>query len=315
VEDHFERRRESFERRSQTKRFLGGKRCCPSVPPSLLVIATIQQKCINKMPSRKKAKGKARRAAKEAKAVEEEVKEETVAVTSYDRGSLETQMQRLTVDDLLRESGEAKNLLSKLLIDGFRCRHGLELLERRCEEFVEAFHDGYNACFEAGNNDMGSCFSAGFASTGKFTDVWKSVAMLKDIAAFYVASGAQDILGGDEDNARELASIICYFEQQIAVAIEETPFINMQDVAELHWADMNTLVNYYRKRIPCKCLDKKYKEVKSITKMGLCCNQACSHPDRQVERKKMFCCSGCNRRLSLYMHQTSRHRRSPREHF
>jgi hypothetical protein len=59
-------------------------------------------------------------------------------------------------------------------------------------------------------------------------------------------------------------------------------------------------VNFFRKRIPCQCLDKKYKEVKSIIKMGLCCNPACSLPDRQVERKKMFKCTGGCRCSNTY---------------
>jgi hypothetical protein len=31
-----------------------------------------------------------------------------------------------------------------------------------------------------------------------------------------------------------------------------------------------------------------YKEVKSIKKMGFCCNQTCSLPERKVQRSKMF---------------------------
>ena len=166
------------------------------------------------MPSRKKAKGKARRAAKEAKAAEVEVKE-TVAVTSYDGGSLETQMQRLTltIDDLF--TGKWRTTLgglSKLLVDGLQCHHGLELLERRCEEFVEAFHDGYNACCDAGENDMGCCLNAGFAATkaeGKFADVWKSVAMLENIVSYCVARGTQFILDGHDDAFRLEAFLAC----------------------------------------------------------------------------------------------------------
>jgi hypothetical protein len=58
-------------------------------------------------------------------------------------------------------------------------------------------------------------------------------------------------------------------------------------------ADEHTLVKYLRKNIPCKCLDEKYKEVKSITKMGVCFNSQCSIPDRMVERKSMLYCTRC----------------------
>ena len=68
------------------------------------------------MPSRKKAKGKARRAAKGAKAVAVEEDEEQAALVANQDGSLEAQMQRLTIDDLLRESSVQ-----------VQCLHGLEL--------------------------------------------------------------------------------------------------------------------------------------------------------------------------------------------
>ena len=65
-------------------------------------------------------------------------------------------------------------------------------------------------------------------------------------------------------------------------------------ILELQSADDHTLVSYYRKRIPCSCLDKKYKEVKSVKKMGLCRNPNCSLPDNgRVERRKMFSCTRC----------------------
>ncbi len=63
----------------------------------------------------------------------------------------------------------------------------------------------------------------------------------------------------------------------------------------LNW-DEHTLVAYFRKRIPCKCLDEKYKEVKSITKMSVCMNPECSLPGRKVERKGMLHCIRCRQR-------------------
>ena len=65
-------------------------------------------------------------------------------------------------------------------------------------------------------------------------------------------------------------------------------------VVELLSADDHTVVQFFRKRIPCSCLDEKYKEVKSVKKMGLCRNPNCSLPDHgRVERSKMFSCARC----------------------
>ena len=123
---------------------------------------------------------------------------------------------------------------------------------------------------------------------------------MEDIVSYLVTSGVQHILDGKDGFARLDACFACYLERYIAVNVEDDSNPRQHAsydiaIAELDVADMNTLVKFFRKRIPCKCLDKKYEEVKSITKMGLCANPACSLPDRRVERKNMFRCSGCSR--------------------
>jgi len=64
-------------------------------------------------------------------------------------------------------------------------------------------------------------------------------------------------------------------------------------VEDLFYADEHTLVSFLRKHIPCSCLDKKYKEVRSTAKMSGCYNEHCSLPDRKVERSKANPCSRC----------------------
>ena len=67
---------------------------------------------------------------------------------------------------------------------------------------------------------------------------------------------------------------------------------NLTKLPDLKGADDHTLVSYYRKRIPCaSLLDEKYKEVKSVKKMGRCYNKTCSLPGGKVERRKMFSCT------------------------
>ena len=107
-----------------------------------------------------------------------------------------------------------------------------------------------------------------------------------------LVNGTQHILNGDNNFARFNAKLAYYFEEWTAVYIGKTnAVVNWTKVMELCVADDHTLVQYYRKRIPCSCLDKKYKAVKSVKKMGVCCNPNCSV--QKVERRKMFCCTGC----------------------
>jgi len=110
--------------------------------------------------------------------------------------------------------------------------------------------------------------------------------------------GTQEVLEGDIDSARCYAFIARHFEEHIAVYLavflqETKATLDPTKVIELKHGDEHTLVKYLRKNIPCKCLDKKYKEVKSITKMGLCRNPQCSIPNRRVERKSMLYCTRC----------------------
>lgn len=241
------------------------------------------------MPSSKKARGRARRAAKEAKAVEEEVEETVVANQD---GSLEAQMQRLTINNLLRES------------DAVQCRHGYELEgneARLCLEFVDEFDRGYDERLHAGEREIRDLITAGVNATmEKFASVLlNDVEKMEHVVSYYVASATQNILDGNDDAAHINASFTSFFEAHVRYFLKSganPPIggVGGRRIAELQWADMNTLVTYLRKRIPCDCLDKKYEEVKSITKIGLCANSACPLPERKVERKKMFTCSGCS---------------------
>ena len=206
--------------------------------------------------------------------------------------SLEAQMQRLIIGNLMRESGV--------------CRHGVELDshdEKLCREVLAVFMGAYNACFDNGDDNLESMLQAGAdAACERFADVMSDLAKIEDFVSIYVADAVQGILDGN-DKASIDASCAFYFEKSLAIFRKEKDIdiaaigsrISMTLIAELQSGDMNTVVSFLRKRIPCKCLDEKYKEVKSITKMGMCANPKCSLPDRRVERKNMFTCTGCSR--------------------
>ena len=197
------------------------------------------------MVSRKKAAGKARRAAKETKAAEVEEGQEQMA--------LEVQMQRLTIDN---------NLM---------CRHGFDG-DERCREFTTAFQEAFTQCIFADKNIVSSYIAAMKATQEKFATVWKDATNkgLRQAVSCYVADGTQLVLDGNDPgaHAKFIASFAYYFEQCIAIHEKTQPTIKWQQIVELQFTDQHTLVSFFRKRIPCKCLDEKYEKVKSMTKMG-----------------------------------------------
>ena len=270
------------------------------------------------MVSRKKAKGQARRAAREAEAAEENEEEET----QQEQQSPEAQMQRLSTDEPQQQQlpSRLQQPLQKIII----CRHGFVEVKRphwaafsmfSCvegrddailsEKFINAFESGYSAKFKSGDNDMESRFNAGILATEaefncsfniqNFTfNIWGEVRSLRHVISCCVAHAVQYILDGDYDDARLLASFVYFFEQRIAAHLEKTqPAVKFHLIEELQLCDMHTLISFFKKRIPCQCLDKKYKEVKSMTKIGLCCNFECSLPDRMTAKSDMLSCSGC----------------------
>ena len=231
------------------------------------------------MPSRKKAKGKARKAAKEAKAKQEEDSRAEGGVAAgqqhVQEESFEEMMQRLRI------SAPSPTM----------CRHGCPPLsageEKICLEFINAFIT--TAARTRGNVGDGFCA----ALEASDADVYSS--QLDTVISIILAKGTQMILDeGDERITRFYASLASFFEDFKAVGLHKTKAApNLTKVFELYKADDHTLVSYYRKRISCSCLDEKYKDVKSVKKMGRCYNLNCSHPDGKVERSTMFCCTRC----------------------
>ena len=221
------------------------------------------------MPSRKKAKGKARKAAKEAKAKEEEESQAVIAANQRQEGSLEAQLQRLIVSQ--------------------QCKHGCHSFsadeEKICLEFITAFIDTFNSQDNVG----GGFITALHTTIVEYHDVYSS--KLEAIISIFLYNGTQCILDGDNYSKAQLyASFACYFEHMMDL---KTATCDWAKIIELYDADHHTLVSYYRKRIPCSCLDETYKSVKSVKKMGHCCNKTCSLPGKKVERSKMFRCTRC----------------------
>ena len=226
------------------------------------------------MPSRKKAKGKARKAAKEAKDESRAV----AAAGQRQEGSLEAQMQGLQINHIT-------------YVD---CKHGCPLLSdseaKIYVEFIETFMD----TFISQNNVAEAFITAQEVTEERYPSMYSS--KLEAVISMLLARGTQMILDGgvDNDTAGLYAMLAFFFEDFMAVEVRKTKAAPCPTkLLELKNADDHTLVSFCRKRIPCDCLDEKYKKVKSVKKMGWCCNKTCSLPGRKVERSKMLCCTQC----------------------
>eukprot|EP00984_Skeletonema_dohrnii_P009848 scaffold3797_cov91-Skeletonema_dohrnii-CCMP3373.AAC.3 len=238
------------------------------------------------MVSKKKARGKARKAAKAKK--EEDNDNDSSAASAQQRGQevalgLQLQMQRL-------------------LIDSLPCKHGFDpFLEGDvCDRFLSL----YSSTFDASSGNMiDAILDAMAAVDKKYPEILYDSLKMKEILSYFSTEGTQQILKGDGNYAaRTIAAVIIMFEEFIASKVNKTKaIVQLQKLKEILLADDHTLVSFFRKRISCTCLDKKHKEVKSITKMGICNNDKCPLPGGKVERSKMLYCTRCR-----YAHYCSR---------
>ena len=115
----------------------------------------------------------------------------------------------------------------------------------------------YNSDGDSGDK-LGVKLVAAYKSTAKkYRDVYSS--KLESVVSMLLHNGSQLILNGDNNNARCYAFLARYFEEYLAVDVHKTkPTTNWSKISELDSTDDHTLVKYFRKRIPCSCLDEKY---------------------------------------------------------
>ena len=174
------------------------------------------------------------------------------------------------------------------------CLHGIAPVSPSDVKICQHFITKFMAVLLTSQDDVVESVIAATAVTKEeYPNVYYS-SKLETVISILLATGTQLILDGDNHTASPNAILACHFEEWIAVEVRKTkPIYNWTRMYELNKADIHTLVRFFRKRIPCACLDEKYKEVKSVKKMGFCFNLSCSLPERMAERSKMFCCTRC----------------------
>ena len=224
------------------------------------------------MPSRKKAKGKARKAAQAEKNEAEKAKELERSIRLLAR----PQIQRLQISNQ-RSTPTA-------------CNHGYEYDPSRfpddeiCIEFIRSFVREFYKCMltepyiSRGEWGVIEALLEARDVTNKYNDVWYNVDKIEWVISYFLHNGAVLVLDGDEENARHSALIARFFEQWLAWEVDKSQYcINLPKVVECGMAQS----------------DERYEEVKSRPKMGLCFNSQCRHPKRFVERSELRCCSRC----------------------
>jgi len=227
------------------------------------------------MVSRKRNQGKARKAAKAREEAEERRNNQATNVQ---------QQQQLPVAQM--QTGNMP--ISRREIP--TCGHGAQKIDNICTNFVISFR----VAARAGTTIFKRLTRARKFTMVEYSDVWNNSAKMEMVLSFFLYNGARQILYGNNDSARDFAMYARYFEQYAAVELHKTQaLISWPKINEAYTADEHTLVKFFRVRIPCSCLDKKYEEVKSITKIGTCYNNQCSLPKGMVQRSKTMYCSRC----------------------
>ncbi len=154
--------------------------------------------------------------------------------------------------------------------------------------FVEAISEGCE------NSPFAWIVDARNATLDEFSAVWNDSAKMEMAMSYLLRGGAQEIRAGKYDHARQIANIIRYLEQHIAVQLHQTQALyNWPKLTDIYFSDVHALVKFFRHRIPCSCSDGIYEKVKFITKVGLCFNPQCTIPVGELERRKAKYCSRC----------------------
>ncbi len=125
-------------------------------------------------------------------------------------------------------------------------------------------------------------------------NVWGYTSKVELVLSLLIFTATENVRSGDHRKACHLAAFAAVLKEDMEYTIGIKAVFNGSKGAELIHADEHTLVKYLRKSIFCECLDEKYKQVKSITKLGYCHNPRCSLPNRyKVERNTMLYCTRC----------------------
>jgi hypothetical protein len=211
------------------------------------------------MASRKKAKGKARKAAKAQQ------QEEAAAVAANQRGSLHSQL----IDNKTNTTTSSSRTARYKKV----CQHGFGSKTfphwHTCDTFMGEFMTGFNSTNGHNAHDLRAAHDM---TTEKYgSTVWSNVDMLNWIKSCFIANGTRYLLDGTPDKGgvdahatKDYAIIALYIEQYIAITLTKTQTTFNWDAISSLQMDANPtkhmLVSFYHSRNPCSCLNKLFRE-------------------------------------------------------
>ena len=270
------------------------------------------------MPKKKKKKAKGKKVAGKGSTKHAGDAVDDVTNNEQKQGTLDSQMQRLQIaggkpgdedeeamlmlEEAIQLAAAEKKEIEKK--EKENCTHGFNPTSRSqehfCKDFMQTVMNEYYAAVHRGDLDalLGWFRKAFDAATEKHISWMGNNSNIILLNSCFLAEGTKYILDGNYDDIRIHANVVKYLEslfiyRQKQSRISAKAVLDPAKMVELGVADEHTLVQFYRKQIPCSCLDEKYNEVKSVTKMGMCCNEACPLPDQRAVRSKMVCCARC----------------------
>ena len=252
-----------------------------------------------RMASRKKSKQRARRAAKAA---------EATLVAKVEAAGLFSPVPRKLTSVAANDEdarGPLFSLLQQLRLrnPNFRCSvncasatplpctHGWDhskytSAEHKCNKFIEKALELFH--YEQLQSSLEELL---YKEYPKF---WTDSVSLEWIAAACMSIGTELIL---QQGSNHFNNYLCIFSEFLTQCVardvhKSQPLIYAARFHELARSDKRRLISYMKKRIPCSCLDAKYKEVRSLPKTGFCSYPHCGG---KLKLSSLMSCEGCRK--------------------
>jgi len=211
------------------------------------------------MPSRKRSKGKARKARAAANS--------SVVNNNDTRDDSEQQLSQMMSTLSLNKQGNS-------------CSHGRPRnLSDECNRFMTSYESELKRLVKA---------KAKLASYEALANASKTVAVLKsevdDVSACILSLGVDYVLRGDYDMATTIATSLVQHQHANTGPSSKA----IQKVVDLSHEGIRETIAFYSKRIHCSCLKDHSKALKSLPAMGHCFYCKTVRP-----RKELLICSRC----------------------